>query len=419
MQGKPINLSIKLLNGLAVMMGLLIAILPTAIVALPKGASVVVLMLILSLLGLVLNREKLKMSRWEKYFIFSFIFYFVLIAMNVWWFNSDLKNLDTLSRLVLVLPIFFYIRKSNINFNWFIGGVTIAAFAISINQMMFHFSGNGLYSFQTGSGNVTLYASILGLMCLFFINRNKSIVFNLIFTMAATLSIVASLLAGGRGVWISAVLSMVVIMFINPFNWSKKARVLPVLGIASILFVAYLTPQIGVKDRIDNAVTNVISWGESGKSTTSSGARLEMWKASYEIIKENPMIGVGKGNYKEHVQVLVGQGKVDEFVARFDHPHNEYIANFLELGIVGLLALILVFLSPISYFLNTIKHHTFDQQERVLAVAGLILVLHYSFYSLTAGVFAHQSTTLFYSIFLVIIIGLSTALNKIVQLSNP
>jgi len=406
MQGKPINLSIKLLNGLAVMMGLLIAILPTAIVALPKGASVVVLMLILSLLGLVLNREKLKMSRWEKYFIFSFIFYFVLIAMNVWWFNSDLKNLDTLSRLILVLPIFFYIRKSNINFNWFIWSVVIAAFAISINQMMFHFSGNGLYSFQTGSGNVI-------------INRNKSFVFNLIFTMAATLSIVASLLAGGRGVWISAVLSMVVIMFVNPFNWSKKARVLPVLGIASILFVAYLTPQIGVKVGIDSAVTNVISWEESGKSTTSSGARLEMWKASYEIIKENPMIGVGKGNYKEYVQVLVGQGKVDEFVARFNHPHNEYIANFLELGIVGLLALILVFLSPISYFLNTIKHHAFDQQERMLAVAGLILVLHYSFYSLTAGVFAHQSTTLFYSIFLVIIIGLSTALNKIVQLSNP
>jgi len=419
MQGKPINLSIKLLNGLAVMMGLLIAILPTAIVALPKGASVVVLMLILSLLGLVLNREKLKMSRWEKYFIFSFIFYFVLIAMNVWWFNSDLKNLDTLSRLILVLPIFFYIRKSNINFNWFIWSVVIAAFAISINQIMIHFSDNSLYSFQTGSGNVTLYASILGLMCLFFINRNKSIIFNLIFTMAATLSIVASLLSGGRGVWISAVLSMVVIMFVNPFNWSKKARVLPVLGIASILFVAYLTPQTGVKVRIDSAVTNVISWEESGKSTTSSGARLEMWKASYEIIKENPMIGVGKGNYKEHVQVLVGQGKVDEFVARFNHPHNEYIANFLELGIVGLLALILVFLSPISYFLNTIKHHAFDQQERMLAVAGLILVLHYSFYSLTAGVFAHQSTTLFYSIFLVIIIGLSTALNKIVQLSNP
>jgi O-antigen ligase len=421
MQGKPINLSIKLLNGLAVMMGLLISILPTAIVALPKGASVVVLMLILSLLGLVLNREKLKMSRWEKYFIFSFIFYFVLMAMNVWWFNSDLKNLDTLSRLILVLPIFFYIRKSNINFNWFIWSVVIAAFAISINQMMFHFSGNGLYSFQTGSGNVTLYASILGLMCLFFINRNKSIIFNLIFTMAAALSIVASLLAGGRGVWISAVLSIVVIMFVNSFNWSKKVRVLPVLGIVGILFVAYLTPQTGVKVRIDNAVTNVISWAENGKSNTSSGVRLEMWRASYEIIKENPMIGVGKGNYKEHVQVLVNQGKVDEIVASFDHPHNEYITNFLELGIVGLLALILVFLSPISYFLNTIKHHACDQQERVLAVAGLILVLHYSFYSLTAGVFAHQSTTLFYSIFLVIIIGLSTALNKnkIVQSSNP
>ena len=415
------KIAIRLSDRLASMMGLLIAIFPIAIVALPEGASVVILMLILSLLGLALNRKKLKLSRWEKYFIYSFIFYFVIIAMNIWWFNSDLKNLDTLSRLVLVLPIFFYIRKSNINFNWFIGGVTIAAFAISINQMMFHFSGNGLYSFQTGSGNVTLYASILGLMCLFFINRNKSFVFNLIFTMAATLSIVASLLSGGRGVWISAILSIIVIVFVNPLNWSKNVRALPAIGMASMLFVAYLTPQIGVKDRIDNAVTNVISWGESGKSTTSSGARLEMWKASYEIIKENPMIGIGRGNYKEHVQVLVNQGKVDKIVASFDHPHNEYIVNFLELGVTGLMALILVFLLPLRHFLNTIKHHAFDQKERVLAVSGLILVLHYSFYSLTAGVFAHQSTTLFYSIFLVIIIGLSTALNKnkIVQLSNP
>jgi O-antigen ligase len=411
-QGKSINLAIKLFNGLAAMMGLLIVILPTAIVALPKGASVVILMLILSLLGLALNREKLKLSRWEKYFIFSFIFYFVIIVMNIWWFNSDLKNLDTLSRLILVLPIFFFIRKSNINFHWFIWSVVIAAFSISINQMMFHFSGKGLYSFQIGSGNVTLYVSILGLMCLLFINRNKSLIFNLIFTMAAILSIVASLLAGGRGVWISAVAASLKKMFVNPFNWSKNVRVLPVLGMASILFVGYLTPQTDVKVRIDNAVTNVISWAESGKSNTSSGTRLEMWKASYEIIKENPMIGVGKGNYKEHVQALVNQGKVDKIVARFDHPHNEYIANFLELGIVGLLALILVLLSPIRYFLNTIKHNAFDQKERVLAVAGLILVLHYSFYSLTAGVFVHQSTTLFYSIFLVIIIGFSTAIHK-------
>ena len=425
MKGKPINLSInlsiKLLNGLAVMMGLLIAILPTAIVALPKGASVVVLMLILSLLGLALNREKLEMSRWEKYFISSFIVYFVIIAMNIWWFDSNLKNLDTPSRLILVLPIFFYIRKSNINFNWFIGSVVIAAFAISINQIIFKTNDIWLYSFQTGTGNMTLYASILGLMCLFFINSNKSTVLNLVFALVAILSIVASFLGGGRGVWLSAVFSLMVIMFVNPLNWSKGARALPILGIVSMLVVAYLTPQTGVKVRIDNAVTNVISWEESGLSNTSGGSRLEMWKTSYEIIKENPMIGVGKGSYKEHVQVLVNQGGVSKFIARFDHPHNEYIANFLELGIVGFLALILVLISPISYFLNTIKHHAFDQQERVLAVVGLILVLHYSFYSLTAGVFSHQSTTLFYSVFLVIIIGFSTALNKnrIVQSSNP
>ena len=420
-QGKPKELSIRLSDRLAAMMGLLIAIFPIAIVALPKGSSVAILMLILSLLGLVLNREKLKLSRWEKYFILSFISFFVIIVINMWWFNSDLKILDTPSRLILVLPIFFYIRKSGINFNWFIWSVVIAAFVISINQMMLHFSGKGLYSFQIGSGNITLFTSILGLMCLFFINKNKSIIFNLIFSMAAMLSIVASLLSGGRGVWISAILSIMVIVLVNPFNWGKSLRILPVLGITSMLFVAYLTPQTGVKVRIDSAVTNTISWEEGGKSNTSSGARLEMWKASYEIIKENPMIGIGKANYKDHVQVLVDQGKVDKIVALFDHPHNEYIVIFLELGVVGFLALILVLISPISYFLNIKKHNTFDQQERMLSVSGLILVLHYSFYSMTAGIFAHQSTTLFYSIFLAIIIGLSTAIhkNRTAQSSSP
>lgn len=406
MQEKSINLSMRLFNGLAVVMGLLIAAFPTALIALPKGSNIILLMLILSLIGLILNRRKTSLNKLEKNIIFAFALYFVLVAINVWWFDSDLRNLDMPSRLVLVLPIFFFIRKSNISFNWFIGGITIAAFVIAVNQIIFKINDVWLYSFQSNSGIITLYASILGLMCLFFINKNKSIVFNLVFAMAVILAILTSLLSGGRGVWISAVLSIAVIMFINPFEWGKNTRVFLVLGVAVVLLVAYLTPQTGVKVRVDDAITNVVSWVENEKPNTSSGARLEMWKASYEIIKENPIIGVGKGNFKKYKQVLIDQGKIVEYVAVFDHPHNEYLANFVELGLIGLLSFMLIFFTSVKYFLNIMKDKRTNHREMIIALSGMLVVLHYLFYSFTNGVFDHQSTTIFYSVLMVVIIGL-------------
>ena len=94
-------------------MGLLIFILPTALAAIPKGGSIVVLMLILSVVGLTIKREGMKLNKWEKYFVLSFVFYFFVVAVNLWWFDGKLHDLDTPSRLLLVLPIFFFIRKFN------------------------------------------------------------------------------------------------------------------------------------------------------------------------------------------------------------------------------------------------------------------------------------------------------------------
>ena len=154
------------------------------------------------------------------------------------------------------------------------------------------------------------------------------------------------------------------------------------------------------------AITNTTEWVSGKKENTSAGSRLEMWKASYMIIKENPLIGIGRGNYKQHKQILIDQGKIDRSISGYKHPHNEYFTNFVEMGIVGLLAFILVMLTPIMYFLNIFKYSPFDKEERLLAVAGLLTTMHYLFYSLSSGVFDLQHTALFYSVFMVIIVGL-------------
>ncbi len=160
------------------------------------------------------------------------------------------------------------------------------------------------------------------------------------------------------------------------------------------------------------AIVNTISWVQNGQANSSSGVRLEMWKASFEVIKENPIIGVGEDNYAKHQKKLIDQGKIDKFAGNFLHPHGEYITSLVEQGAIGLLAFIFVLLAPIMLFLNIIKHSLFNYQERVLAASGMLIVLHFGFYSFTATVFAHQSTALFYAVFLSIVVGLVSMKNR-------
>jgi len=407
------SITSKLLFLINSLMGLFIFILPSALIAIPKGGGVVALMLILSLVGLAINRDKLELDKWEKYFVFSFIFYFSVIAINLWWFDGKLHDLDTPSRLLLVLPIFFFIRKTNINSNWFIWGVVATSFMVGVNQVALYLNYNTLYFFQDNSGIMTLFASILGLMSLLFISNKKSKIANFLFFSVAILGVTSSFMLGGRGVWIAAIMSLVFIGIVNPMNWSGGARVFILGFFVGIFVITYLVPQTGVKDRLTQATSNVAQWSESGKSDTSAGARLEMWKASYQVIKENPFFGVGEDNYSKYQQILVNQGKVSKSVEGFLHPHGEYVTSLVEQGFIGLIAFISVLLTPLIYLLCRIKLNKNSYRQRVLTTSGLLIILHYAFYSVTSGVFDHQSTALFYSVFMVVILGLIKSNSRI------
>jgi len=395
----------KLLLSINFLIGLLIFSLPTALLTIPKGGSIAALILILSLVGLVINRDKLELHKWEKYFVFSFMFYFIVVAINLWWFDGDLRDLDVPSRLLLVLPIYFFIRKNDVSINWLIWGIVFGAIVsvlIKLGVINTTYLSN-VVTVQTGV--FSLFSSIFGLSSLMFVRKGGSGVKNAIFLMAFVFGISASMLSGGRGVWISAFLSLGVILFVNPANWKTGTRFISVFLLFSIFIGAYFIPQSNVKNRVDAAFNNVDSWVESGKSNTSAGARLEMWKASYEIIKQNPVIGVGEGNYEKHQKKMIDRGEIDKSVSRFAHPHSEYVTSFIEQGSIGFLAFLMVLIAPIKRALDAIRHkHRYA--HRTLISTTLVIVLHYAFYSFTSGVFDHQSSTLFYATFIAIVLGL-------------
>ena len=85
----------------------------------------------------------------------------------------------------------------------------------------------------------------------------------------------------------------------------------------------------------------------SNKETTESiGVRYLIWQTTFDLFKENLIIGVGTGDVKA---VLLKNYKIRGMTGAYGNKlnvHNQFLESFFELGIPGGLLLILIFLVP-------------------------------------------------------------------------
>ncbi|MBU1598517.1 O-antigen ligase family protein, partial [bacterium] len=84
---------------------------------------------------------------------------------------------------------------------------------------------------------------------------------------------------------------------------------------------------------------------KDGEIETSIGKRLYWWQKSLEIIRKNPIIGVGTGDFSiEYV-------KIDQENIPTDNPHNNYLLILVIFGIIGFLVFSNIFYQMIKYSL--------------------------------------------------------------------
>ncbi len=122
----------------------------------------------------------------------------------------------------------------------------------------------------------------------------------------------------------------------------QLAGIIFILLASSILIFSitqrYLYPKTG--DLYDASVGARLATISSEES--SGAARLNTWKWSWHLIKKNPILGVGLGNWKIAVLEETNQTSAD-----FIYPykaHNDFIETTTETGIFGGLLFIAMFL---------------------------------------------------------------------------
>ncbi len=108
---------------------------------------------------------------------------------------------------------------------------------------------------------------------------------------------------------------------------------------------------------------------------TSSQERLGVWKASWTLFRQHPVLGVGIGNWKiACAGVGIGETRAERADIFFQQPHNDYLWVLTETGIPGLAVYLLVFVLAIAYVLRTLRH-VHSRDEAALSLTLLFAVI--------------------------------------------
>lgn len=144
---------------------------------------------------------------------------------------------------------------------------------------------------------------------------------------------------GRSGYLVTATLTMIFTLYkVQGLGFLKKSIVVSL--VAAILLGMFMSSKVS-RDRIQlgvNEFTQLKAEGDPG----SMGVRHYWWKHSINMIKKNPIFGIGTGGFeqglKNETQNLTGAAAI-----KSNDPHNQYLKIAVEQGLIGLV----IFLSVI------------------------------------------------------------------------
>lgn len=185
------------------------------------------------------------------------------------------------------------------------------------------------------------------------------------------------------------ILVLLMLLFISQrLSWKKQ--LVGLFVISSLLATAYLTSE-NVSTRFNTAWKEIHNY-EQGKARSSMGMRFDWYNDSLQLIQEKPIFGHGTGSFAFIQKKAVENKKTMET----DNPHNEYLFIGVQLGYVGLITFVLLFIVQWLRSFNLSSRNRWLVQGVILSMAAGCLMNSFLFDSHQGHFFAFLSA-IFYS----------------------
>lgn len=158
-------------------------------------------------------------------------------------------------------------------------------------------------------------------------------------------------ITGGRAGQVMYFAMLVVLVFQYFPKNAFKAFLISSIIVVTTSSTFYISSKI-FSDRVDAAVKELSDYKNHTHSST--GMRISSAINSWSIIKENPIIGVGTGDYKNEFIKASIQNKLKlENTLVIHNPHNMYVLILVQFGLLGLAAMLYMFYAQIKIAINS------------------------------------------------------------------
>lgn len=260
----------------------------------------------------------------------------------------------------------------------------------------------------TTYGNLALLLTVLSTLSLGWRLtrfRRTEVAFKLL-TIAAGL--IALLATQTRGGWLAMPFFIVIGVVLFRRDFSLRKMILPAI-VTLIAAGAIFASSAVMRERLQDGIHEVAECSENPNAISSMCVRIQLWRAAWLMFKENPVFGIGANEDFRPVLVdYAKRGIVSDFAGsnEFGEAHNEILHSMAGHGLIGLIALLLIYLVPGWIFAKRLSVHT-PQTARVAAAMGLSVCVGFFVFGINELMFRGMRTLGFYTVMLAWLLALS------------
>ncbi|MGF6779081.1 O-antigen ligase [Paraburkholderia sp. GAS334] len=373
-----------------VVVAVLLFLAPATILTFRGGAGYCFVLLMLIGIGKLVaargNREYTAPLRQYPFYVWSMVAFAIALPLQQivehYYFP---QQFDAMSRFILSLPIFLLLctvstsSLAMVGWGCAAGALGVGGWALisgmDASWSDLHRLGNS-FTNPIPFGNTALLLGFLSVLSIRWDMSYRRIAI-VVKAVALIAGCYASYLSGTRGGWLA--LPLLVWLTAANFGWTRRRmRLLAIFSVLVVCAAGLLSTQV-VRQRLTDTSSDFAKL-EQGDADSSIGQRLQLWRASTELFEKNPIFGVGKGHLKRSLKSLADAGQASQVIVN-DRAHSEFFSTIAELGVVGVVCLLLVYFGPMLYFLRNCKSTDSTVSTAAycgLAITGSVIIFGFS-----------------------------------------
>lgn len=296
--------------------------------------------------------------------------------------------------LFCIIPIGIYLLRQRHYRHLLITALAAGVILVCIYSVFQHFTGvnwfksyplaqardntfyaRGGFSHNLTFGNFMATASIFLISIAVLKGKQLLKMPNLIFTIAGLAGLLGTVMSYSRTAIAALPIALVALIWLKGKRWAliSSAVVIALIALTPLLF-GELARKYEVAFKNDLA-------GDSDNS------RLYIWKKSLAIASDNPVFGVGEGNFETNYTKQIRPG---EIARTRPHAHNDVLNQAAVFGFPGALFFLLIWVA-VFYKLHRIWHDSaLESDKKILAGAAAVGGLAFFLTSLTEATFADE-----------------------------